>query len=117
MTGAAHGRWADGTVLIEGERYSLIRYGDEVDWDGTSFFAKPCHVCGVQPGGLHSSTCTLGRGRLYTQPGHCRDCKVGLGEIHVLTCGIEQCPCCGRQYMSCLCVGEEDGPDTGENDG
>ena len=99
------------TVLIEGERYPLVPYGDEVDWDDVPFFTKPCHVCGVQPGDDHKKTCALGPGRPYVRLPHCRDCGVPIGHIHVLTCGIEQCPRCSHQYMACPCRGEEDEPE------
>ncbi len=45
---------------------------------------------------------------------HCRDCGTTIGEIHKLGCGIEQCPRCRRQYMSCSCESSEDVPDSQE---
>jgi hypothetical protein len=110
MSTTRHGRGGDGIVLIEGERYELIPYGSEVDFDGKPMFSSPCHICCTPPGGLHGAACTLGAGRPYRLRERCRDCGVAVGEIHVLTCSIEQCPRCLGQYMSCACVGEEDGP-------
>ena len=33
----------------------------------------------------------------------CRDCGVSLGQLHVLCCQFEECPCCHGQAISCLC--------------
>ena len=40
----------------------------------------------------------------------CYDCRVAKGEYHVgWLCGLERCPNCGGQFMSCDCdfVGDE----------
>lgn len=94
-------------VLIEGKRYQLIPYGDETI-DGGDVFARPCHVCGAEPDSRHSRRCSVGRGALYQRPVMCRDCGVPVGYHHVGGCGIEQCPRCGDQYMSCECDSSED---------
>jgi hypothetical protein len=54
----------------------------------------------------------------------CRDCLVVKGEYHVSPiCEVEQCPCCGGQFVSCDCdfVGDDPGesdadPDAAEDD-
>jgi hypothetical protein len=97
------------SVVIEGEEYELIPYGAE-RINGVPTFSQPCHVCGTAPGSVHRPTCTLGRNRPYRRPEHCRDCGVPIGAVHVLTCGVELCPRCGHQYMSCPCISNEDGP-------
>lgn len=33
----------------------------------------------------------------------CRDCGVQKGQLHVVTCCIERCPCCGDQAIGCGC--------------
>lgn len=33
----------------------------------------------------------------------CRDCGVQKGQLHVVTCCIERCPCCGEQAIGCGC--------------
>lgn len=33
----------------------------------------------------------------------CGDCGCHLGEIHLSSCDIELCPCCGDQMLSCNC--------------
>lgn len=99
----------EGWVNIEGSRYQLIRYGGETV-DGEDVFATPCNVCGAAPNDRHRDSCTLGNGNIYARPGRCRDCGVPIGSIHVLVCGIEQCPRCLGQYASCSCESDEDGP-------
>lgn len=34
----------------------------------------------------------------------CRDCGVAMGQFHVSTCCVEQCPKCYGQAISCGCV-------------
>lgn len=94
-------------VLIEGIEYDLIRYGDE-KLDGVDIFSLDCHVCGASPGHRHRDGCALGAGRRYARPPTCRDCGVAIGLTHILGCGIEQCPRCRGQYVSCDCEGSED---------
>jgi hypothetical protein len=36
---------------------------------------------------------------------HCRDCGAAIGERHQDGCGVECCPYCGGQLLSCLCGG------------
>lgn len=96
-------------VLLEGERCPLIRYGDERDEEGRPWFTTPCHLCGAAPGEVHTRSCGMGDGRNDWMP-TCRDCGVPLGTHHVLMCGIERCPRCNGQYVSCDCEGSEDGP-------
>lgn len=33
----------------------------------------------------------------------CRDCFVAIGQLHVPSCCVELCPCCGEQFISCDC--------------
>jgi hypothetical protein len=33
----------------------------------------------------------------------CFECGVSPGELHVVGCDHEQCPCCGGQVMYCCC--------------
>ena len=37
----------------------------------------------------------------------CHDCRVLMGEFHVPSCDVEECPVCGGQLISCDCVFEE----------
>ena len=37
----------------------------------------------------------------------CHDCRVIKGQLHVLTCDGEECPCCRGQLISCDCEPEE----------
>ena len=39
----------------------------------------------------------------------CHDCKVVKGQLHVLSCDIEQCPACGGQSIGCDCEPDDDG--------
>jgi hypothetical protein len=105
------------TVVLEGVEYSLIPYGSE-RFDGVDIFEVPCHICATPPGQPHRSGCAMGPGRpgrLHKRLAECRDCGVAVGQVHVLRCGIEQCPRCGGQYMSCSCEGSEDS-DTDQDD-
>lgn len=95
-------------VLLEGEPYPLVAYGDERDDEGRDYFSTPCSACGTPPRRLHADGCPLGAGHRYERPARCRDCACRIGEIHRLNCGIEQCPRCGGQYSSCSCDGSED---------
>src|ERR1039458_6816966 len=96
----------DGTVILDGTEYQLISYGAEF-----GAFKGPCHICHADLGTLHALSCPLGPGQLYQRPAKCRDCGVSIGEVHMLNCGIESCPRCGGQYVSCACNGSEDRPD------
>ncbi len=40
----------------------------------------------------------------------CPDCGVSHGGLHHPGCDIEECPRCRRQYLSCDCGAEDDGP-------
>lgn len=104
-----------GHLVIEGQAFRRIAYGDERS-DGVDVFSVPCHVCGAPPGGTHRSSCTLAPGRAYRRPVECRDCRVAVGHLHVGDCGIEQCPRCGGQYQTCACVGSDDGEDSDDQD-
>lgn len=33
----------------------------------------------------------------------CGDCAVLKDQLHVPSCDIEECPCCGEQVLSCDC--------------
>lgn len=37
----------------------------------------------------------------------CHDCKVTDGGVHHPGCGMERCPLCGGQLISCGCIGIE----------
>ena len=100
----------EGWVVIEGGNYLLIPYGAERDAHGVSWFEKPCHLCDATAGAFHEPDCSLGPG-LNQRPENCRDCGRPVGKLHVMGCGIEQCPRCGGQYMSCGCDSSEDAPD------
>jgi hypothetical protein len=110
MQGSTWVEWLmtdSGWVTIEGGHYLLIPYGEERDPDGKRWFESPCHICGNSPGAFHDPECPMGPG-LHQRPENCRDCGRAIGQVHVLGCGIEQCPRCGGQYMSCACDGSED---------
>ena len=38
-----------------------------------------------------------------TPPGRCHDCGVAVGQLHHPGCGVEECPRCGVQAISCPC--------------
>ncbi|MEN6350738.1 MAG: hypothetical protein ABFD08_15260 [Syntrophomonas sp.] len=62
-------------IEIDGVIYKRIPWGDEDQLKGMNTESLgPCHDCGVLPGGYHH-----------------------------LNCDMEQCPNCGRQYISCEC--------------
>lgn len=94
-------------VTLNDSGYRLIRYGEETI-DGADVFSRPCHVCGARPSTRHLPTCELGRGAVHERPSECRDCGVAIAEHHLGGCGIEQCPRCGGQYVSCECDSSED---------
>lgn len=102
-----------GWVLIDGGNYMLIPYGEERDKEGKLWCENPCHLCATVAGAFHQSDCPMGPG-LFQRSEKCRDCGRFVGKLHVLGCGIEQCPKCGGQYMSCNCNGSEDDLESGE---
>jgi hypothetical protein len=104
----ATGRWGNGWIVLEGSPHQLIPYGSETI-DGVDVFSTPCHLCDAAPGARHKRGCSMGM--WHRRPQRCRDCGTEIGELHALTCGIERCPCCGGQSVSCSCNGSEDAPD------
>ena len=38
----------------------------------------------------------------------CHDCRVFKGELHVVSCDVEECPACGGQVLACDCDFDED---------
>jgi hypothetical protein len=38
----------------------------------------------------------------------CGDCRVKVGQLHVVGCDIEQCPACYGQALSCGCRDDEE---------
>jgi len=104
-----------GWVLIEGEPYKLIPYGSKTI-DGNDSFTTRCHICRAALGAKHGFGCPLAPGLPYERSLQCRDCKVLIGELHVLNCGIEKRACCLGQYASCGCNSNEDAPDNKDED-
>ena len=104
----------DGWVVIEGGHYMLIPYGAEHEEDGTPWFESPCHICGTAAHTFHETGCPMGPG-LLERPETCRDCGIAVGKYHVMGCGIERCPRCSGQYMSCSCDGSEDARDSADS--
>jgi hypothetical protein len=76
---AVDGCVSDRKILIDGELFDPIRYGDGDRWDGVDFEAS----------------------------GECHDCGVSVGSIHHPGCDMEECPKCGGQYFVCDCDTDE----------
>lgn len=60
-------------VVIKGKKLRRLTYGEEV------------------------------RGRDFEYPRNCHDCAATAGQFHGPGCDVEQCPNCGRQFISCDC--------------
>lgn len=63
-------------VLVDGQAYAFVRYGDEPLWE----------ELGADPTGSR-----------------CRDCCVAVGGNHHPGCVVERCPRCGGQMFGCPC--------------
>ena len=64
---------------IKGIEYLPIPYGKESAWEMYHMTPEP----------------------------NCRDCGTPLGKYHHLKCCVEQCPVCGRQWITCKCKHEK----------
>jgi predicted RNA-binding Zn-ribbon protein involved in translation (DUF1610 family) len=62
------------TVMIGGEEYERIPFGDDRDFDPDMEEGDVCH-----------------------------DCNAGIGQYHHAGCDAERCPACGDQFISCDC--------------
>ena len=82
-----------------------------------------CHACGQEKktadscggkiifvGGLPFDRITFGHehGDRWQEFERCPECGVARGGLHHPGCDLEQCPRCGRQYITCDCVGGSD---------
>lgn len=78
--------WPTHMTTLGGRRLARVAYGDEPGDDKAD--GRPCYDCGVTKGDYHVSP----------------------------MCGLERCPSCGGQFMSCQCdfVGDEGGCDHGD---
>lgn len=70
---------SDRKIIIGGEVYDPIRYGEGHHFANTEFEAE----------------------------GRCHDCNVKVGEIHHPGCDMETCPNCNGQYFICDCRTDE----------
>lgn len=104
----------DGSVILEGEPYELVRYGSETIDGGVDPYGRLCHICSTAPGTRHERHCPMGG--WHRRPQRCRDCGVGIGEVHAMNCVVERCPRCEGQYASCDCSGSEDAPEDAEGE-
>lgn len=106
-------------MVLDGEEYDPIPFGQEFAGRDNDPWSRPCNGitgrvderCGARLGQRHHPHCALGRGEIYQRPTECRDCGAVLGEIHAAGCGIEICPRCRGQLMSCYCEGWGDEED------
>lgn len=46
-------------------------------------------------------------GDLNAVMGVCHDCGAKTSQTHKPGCDVERCPCCGRQLISCGCLGDK----------
>jgi len=69
-------RFANGEIYerIENEEENWIKNFDEEKMGWRLCLGRPCHDCGVAPGGYHH-----------------------------IGCDAEECPACGEQFISCAC--------------
>lgn len=80
---------SDRYILMEGEKFDPIPYGDGHHFEDTEFEAE----------------------------GRCHDCGVIPGEYHHPGCDMETCPRCNGQYFVCDCPSWEKAVIWGNHDG
>ncbi|MFE9691551.1 hypothetical protein [Micromonospora sp. NPDC005806] len=74
-------------IAIEGSEYERIRYGGEGYWEFGNI------------------------------SGNCHDCGIVAGQLHAITCDMEECPKCRGQLLSCPCqIDGDDEADQLEDD-
>ncbi len=82
-----------------------------------------CEICGEERLDPKTVTCTGNDGvvlfpdgtklfvslfHLNEPSGRCRDCGIKHGGCHHPGCDVERCPKCGRQLITCGCLGPKE---------
>jgi hypothetical protein len=84
------------TVMLSGQRYRRVRYGQEM----RHWLRSPQRKREIS----HEFQITWAE--IIKQP--CHDCDVVFGEVHLDSCDLEVCPRCAGQYYCCDCRCEKE---------
>jgi len=100
--------WANEAELMNNFKERFVHYhGVEVDKSTPLEIVKIQKYNGLQLNGEYFLRIPYGKEEFEWSSNPCHDCGCLKGQYHLEFCDVEECPSCGRQFLSCECGGED----------